>query len=75
MLDPDDVASRGISAMPPTLLHAVEALVEDDVMRAAFGNTGTEDYVDYFARVKSEEFREWHAHVSDWEVDRYLALF
>ncbi len=69
------VAARGIAAMPPTLLHAVEALVEDDVLRAAFGNTGTEDYVDYFAGVKAEEFRAWHAQVTDWEVDRYLALF
>ncbi len=74
-LDADVIASRGITAMPPTLLHAVEALVEDDAMRAAFGNTGSEDYVDYFARVKSEEFREWHAKVSDWELDRYLSLF
>jgi glutamine synthetase len=69
------IAARGITAMPPTLLHAVEALVEDDVLRAAFGNTGTEDYVDYFAGVKAEEFRAWHSQVTDWEVDRYLALF
>jgi glutamine synthetase len=74
-VDPDAIASRGIAAMPPTLLHAVEALVEDDVLRAVFGNTGTEDYVDYFAGVKAEEFRAWHAQVTDWEVDRYLALF
>ena len=74
-VDPVAVAARGIEAMPPTLLHAVESLVEDDVLRAALGNTGTEDYVDYFARVKSEEFRAWHAQVSDWEVDRYLTLF
>jgi glutamine synthetase len=74
-LDADVIASRGITAMPPTLLHAVEALVEDDAMRAAFGNTGSEDYVDYFASVKSEEFRDWHAKVSDWELDRYLSLF
>ena len=68
------IASRGITAMPPTLLHAVEALVEDDALRAAFGNTGSEDYVDV-AVVKSEEFREWHAKVTDWELDRYLSLF
>ena len=74
-LEADVIASRGITAMPPTLLHAVEALVEDDALRAAFGNTGSEDYVDYFARVKSEEFREWHAKVTDWELDRYLSLF
>jgi glutamine synthetase len=73
--DPAAVAARGIEAMPPTLLHAVEALVEDDVLRAAFGKTATEDYVDYFARIKEEEFRAWHAQVTDWEVERYLTLF
>jgi glutamine synthetase len=73
--DPAAVASRGIEAMPPTLLHAVEALVEDDILRAAFGKTATEDYVDYFARIKADEFRAWHAQVTDWEVERYLTLF
>jgi glutamine synthetase len=74
-VDPVEAAARGINAMPPTLLHAAEALVEDGVLRAAFGHTGTEDYVDYFAGVKSDEFRAWHAQVTDWEVDRYLTLF
>ena len=74
-IDPEEVRSRGIEAMPPTLLHAVDALVADDVLRSALGHTGKEDYVDYFWRVKSDEFRAWHAQVSDWELERYLTLF
>jgi glutamine synthetase len=31
--------------------------------------------VDYFARIKREEFHAWHSVVSDWEVERYLTLF
>ncbi len=72
---PVEVAAKGIKAMPPTLLHAVEAMVDDDVLRAAFGHTGTEYYSDYFAAVKAEEFRAWHSGVSAWETEKYLTLF
>jgi glutamine synthetase len=70
-----EVARRGIATMPPTLQHAVEELVADDVLRAALGKTPDGDYVDYYAQVKSEEFRAWHSVVTDWEVERYLTLF
>jgi glutamine synthetase len=43
--------------------------------RCSRGNTGPEDYVDYFVRVKQVEFRERHDQVSDWEINRYLQLF
>ena len=75
LLGAAEIAARGIKAMPPTLLHAVDELVEDDVLRAALGKTGDGDYVDYFADVKRQEFLSWHAEVSRWEVDRYLTLF
>ncbi len=61
--------------LPATLLDATRELEADDVMRKALGNTGREDYVDYFVRVKQREFREWHDQVTQWEVDRYLQLF
>ncbi|MDQ3147537.1 MAG: type III glutamate--ammonia ligase [Actinomycetota bacterium] len=74
-LAPDVVASRGITSMPPTLLHAVDNLVEDAVLREALGPVRSGDYVDYYAEVKRAEFADWHAVVSAWEVDRYLTLF
>jgi len=74
-LSRDDVAARGIEAMPPTLLHAVDELVEDQVLRAALGKTRDGDYVDYYAKVKRDEFLAWHAEVSESEVRRYLTLF
>jgi glutamine synthetase len=61
--------------MPPTLLHAAEALVKDDVLREALGKDSGGDYIDYFAHVKDQEFRDYHSVVSDWEIDRYLSLF
>ena len=61
--------------LPPTLLHAMDELVADDVLREALGKTPDGDYIDYYAKVKREEFHAWHSVVSDWEVERYLTLF
>jgi len=69
------VASRGIRVLPPTLLHAADELVTDDVLREALGKTPDGDYVDYYAKIKREEFHTWHSVVSDWETERYLTLF
>jgi glutamine synthetase len=74
-LTKEQVAERGLITMPPTLLHATEALVEDHVLREALGKGAGGDYIDYFADVKRREFLDYHSVVSDWEVDRYLTLF
>jgi glutamine synthetase len=74
-LSPEEIAKRGIKTMPPTLLHAMDELVADDVMRDALGKTPDGDYVDYFAKVKREEFHAWHSIVSAFEVERYLTLY
>ncbi len=74
-LSAGEVASRGIRSLPPTLLHAADQLVADDVLRDALGKTPDGDYIDYYAKVKREEFHSWHSVVSDWEVDHYLTLF
>jgi glutamine synthetase len=74
-LPPAVVAARGIRTLPPTLLHAADELVTDEVLREALGKTPDGDYIDYYAQVKREEFRAWHSAVTDWEVERYLTLF
>ncbi len=70
-----EIAERQIAAMPPTLLHAVENLERDEVLRAALGEVPGGWYVDYFAEVKRQEFRRWHEQVTQFEVDTYLELF
>ena len=75
LLSAAEVAERGIVAMPQTLAHAIDKLVDDGVLREALGKTPHGDYVDYYAAVKREEFRAWHAVVSSWEVERFLTLF
>jgi glutamine synthetase len=74
-LTADEVKARGVPAMPPTLLHATERLVGDQVVRDALGPTPHGDYIDYFAQVKQAEFHAYHATVSEWEIDRYLTLY
>jgi glutamine synthetase len=75
VLPAEEIASRGIRILPPTLLHAMDELVADDVLRDALGKTPDGDYIDYYAKVKREEFHAWHSVVTDWEVERYLTLF
>jgi glutamine synthetase len=71
----EDRENLGIDVLPANLLDATRALEADDVLRAALGNTGREDYVDYFVRVKQKEWQEAHEQITQWEIDRYLQLF
>ena len=59
---------------PATLLHAVEAFEDDKVVRGALDVVGA-GVSDYFAKLKRDEFFEWHATVGDWEHDHYLTAF
>ena len=65
----------GVELLPANLLDATRELEKDDVLRAALGKTPREDYVDYFVRIKQDEWQEWHNQVTPWEVERYLQLF
>lgn len=73
-VEPAEVDRRHIAHLPRTLDSAVDELVGDRVLRDALGQVPGGDFVDYFAAVKRAEFAEYHATVSDWEVDRYLTL-
>ena len=42
---------------------------------ARWATTGREDYVDYFVRVKRDEWQQAHEQITQWELDRYLQLF
>jgi glutamine synthetase len=70
----EDLAARGIEALPLTLWHACDALVADDVIRAGLGTTRDGDYVDYYADVKRAEFKAVHDEVTPSEIRRYLTL-
>jgi len=74
-LTAQDRENLGIETLPANLLDATRELETDDVLRAALGNTGREDYVDYYVRVKQREWSEIHEQVTQAEVDKYLQLF
>jgi glutamine synthetase len=83
-LDPGAVGNcpGHIAELPLTLLHAVEALEADGVVAGTLDAALPEDWPEdeqrvsaYFAGLKRDEFFDWHAAVTPWEVDKYLTAF
>lgn len=82
-LDPGTVGGdNGTSraALPQTLLHAIDALDADPIVRGALDAAtvdpeATKSVADYFGRIKREEFFSWHSTVGSWELDRYLTAY
>ncbi|GAA2900417.1 type III glutamate--ammonia ligase [Pseudonocardia halophobica] len=75
-VDPGAPGTDGVvrPELPPTLLHAVEALGADPVVTAGLDAAGP-GVAEYFAALKREEFFDWHGTVGSWEHDRYLTAF
>ena len=77
-LDPGEPGDATVTAarpeLPPTLLHAVEALAADPVIGGALDAAGP-GVSQYFGEVKRQEFFDWHGTVGAWELDRYLTAF
>lgn len=73
-LDPGQPGDQFRDPLPPTLLHAIEALTADAVISGALDAAGA-GVTEYFADLKRQEFWDWHHQVSDWEIDRYLQAF
>lgn len=65
------VQQMGIEMLPQTLGEAVEAFAADPLSREVFGDALFDSFVDF----KREEWRSYHNHVSDWEIQRYLKFF
>jgi glutamine synthetase len=71
----DELTARGLRSLPANLLEAIGELEQDEVLRAALGRGRAEDYVDYYARVKRDEWFRYHEQVTDWEIREYLTRF
>lgn len=71
----EELRRRGIDILPGNLLDATRNLAQNDVLREALGKAGDEDYVDYFVGVKQREWKGYHEQVTDWEVEKYVALY
>ncbi|MGC1480864.1 MAG: type III glutamate--ammonia ligase [Chthoniobacterales bacterium] len=70
-LDESALADRGIGELPRTLGEAVTAFANDPWVEEVLGSGLRNEFITY----KSEEWREYHQTVSQWETDRYARLF
>ncbi len=61
------MAARGIKTLPQSLPQALDHFEADPVVREALGPIAGE-----FLRLKRDEWREYHAQVETWEIQRYL---
>jgi glutamine synthetase len=72
----DELVGRGLTSLPASLIEATDELERDDVLRVALGRTREhEEYVDYYLRVKRDEWFRYHEQVTPWEVREYLTRF
>ena len=69
--DEDKREEYGIETLPGNLGEAIDALEEDEVVTSALGPHVSEKFVE----AKRQEFSEYIADVSQWELDRYLETF
>lgn len=66
-----ELRERGIQVLPQSLHEALAALESDPLFHETLGPA----FVDEFIRLKRMEWVEYHRHVSDWEVNRYLEFY
>jgi glutamine synthetase len=70
-LTPDELRERAIRLLPQSLGAALDALEADPLFHETLGAP----LVNEFIRLKRMEWTDYHRHVSDWEVKRYLEFF
>ncbi len=62
-------AELGIEPLPHDLSRAVDAFEKSDFMREVLG----ESVHAWFVRTKRDEWEDFRSHITQWEVNRYLA--
>jgi glutamine synthetase len=61
----------GIKALPQSLHEALQCFQQDEVVYNSIGPNLAKEFV----TLKTKEWIDYHLHVSDWEVDRYLQFY
>jgi glutamine synthetase len=69
-LSPEERRERGIVSLPETLGEAIEEFAGSELMRKAFGDHIFDNYV----KLKRKEWDEYRIQLTQWELDRYLAV-
>jgi glutamine synthetase len=65
--DLETMARRGVKSLPQSLSEALAQFENDPVVRGSLG-----PIADELIRLKRDEWREYHAQVESWEIQRYL---
>jgi glutamine synthetase len=66
-----ELAKMGIEFLPRNLQEAIAAFATDPLSEKVMGPLMYQTYIDF----KSQEWEEYHNHVSEWEIQRYLKFF
>jgi glutamine synthetase len=69
-LSHDERVSLGIEQLPETLGEAVEEMARSEIVEKALGEHIFPRYVD----LKREEWEDYRVQVTQWEIERYLAV-
>ena len=69
-LSEDERRQRGIEVLPGSLKEAIQAFGESDFARRALGD----HVVESLLRNKTIEYGDYRRHVTDFEMERYLAV-
>jgi len=67
----EERAKLGVEYLPQSLTEAIQCLEADEVVLSSLGPNLAKEFID----LKKQEWTDYHRHVSDWEVDRYLQFF
>ncbi|MEO0983929.1 MAG: type III glutamate--ammonia ligase [Cyanobacteria bacterium J06639_14] len=67
----EEISGMGIDLLPNTLQAAIAAFEQDPLSEAVMGPLMYRTYVDF----KRQEWEDYHTHISDWEIQRYLKFF
>jgi glutamine synthetase len=67
-LSPEEADALGVRPLPQSLSEALDVMERSELVREALG----EHIFEWFLRNKRAEWRSYKAHVSQWELERYL---
>ena len=69
-ISPEDRKRLGIEQLPETLGEAIELTAESELVLRTFG----EHIFNRYIEIKRQEWEDYRVQVSQWELDRYLAI-
>jgi glutamine synthetase len=67
----EELTKMGIQCLPRNLGEAIAAFSAEPLSEKVMGSLMYQTYIDF----KSQEWNDYHNHVSDWELQRYLKFF